>query len=87
MIAGRLVFTALNQANLAANRHAEAKSIFTLVAYRRIAKFPDNQTKRAGNSCQDREHKRDPHGRRLKLPELNRAIGTNTQRFYMTYIV
>jgi hypothetical protein len=70
MIAGRLVFTALNQANLAANRHAEAKPIFTLVAYRRAAKFSDNQTKRADNSYEDREHNRDPHGRELELPEL-----------------
>jgi hypothetical protein len=29
------------------------KLIFTLVAYRRIAKFPDNQTKRADNSDED----------------------------------
>jgi hypothetical protein len=41
---------------------ADAKPIFTLVAYRRIAKFPDNQTKRADNSYEDREHNRDPYG-------------------------
>jgi hypothetical protein len=29
---------------------AGAKPIFTLVTYRRIEKFPDNQTKRADNS-------------------------------------
>jgi len=42
---------------------ADAKPIFTLVAYRRIAKFPDNQPKSTDNSYEDREHKRDPHGR------------------------
>jgi len=42
---------------------AEVKPIFTLVADRRIAKFPDNQTKRAGNSYDNREHNPDPHGR------------------------
>jgi hypothetical protein len=51
--------------------HAEAKPIFTLVAYRRTAKFSDNQTKRGGNSYEDREHKRDPHGRRVELPAPN----------------
>ena len=32
---------------------AEVKPIFSLVAYRRIAKFPDNQTKRADNSYEE----------------------------------
>jgi len=34
------------------------KPIFTLVTHRRIAKFPDNQTKRTDNSYEDREHNR-----------------------------
>ena len=50
--------------------HNDVKPIFTLVAYRRAAKFSDNQTKRADNSYEDREHNRDPHGRELELPEL-----------------
>ena len=59
--------------------HAEAKPIFTLVAYRRIAKLPHNQTERTGgNSYEDRAHNRDPYGRELELPELIGPIGTNT---------
>ena len=61
--------------------HAEAKSIFTLVAYRRAAKFADNQSERADNSHEDGEHKRDPDGRGLELPARNRRIGTKKPDF------
>jgi hypothetical protein len=54
-----------------------AKPIFTLVAYRRIAKFPDNQAKHADNSYEHREHKRDPHGGSLNYQDYF-PIGTNT---------
>jgi hypothetical protein len=72
---------------LPANRHAEAKPIFTLVAYWRAAKSSDNKIKRDDNSYEDREHKRDLQGTRSELPAPNRPIGTNTLAFYMTYIV
>ena len=46
---------------------AEVKPIFSLVAYRRIAKFPDNQTKRADNSYEDRRHKSRCSGREFTI--------------------
>ena len=46
---------------------AEVKPIFSLVAYRRIAEFPDNQTKRADNSYEDRRHKSRCSGREFTI--------------------
>jgi hypothetical protein len=51
---------------------AEVKPVFTLVAYRRSAKFADNQSERADNSHEDREHERDLDGRELEPPAPNR---------------
>jgi hypothetical protein len=57
-----------------AGQLAEAKPIFTLVAYRRSAKFAYNQSERADNSHEDREHEIDPDGRELGLPAQNQEF-------------
>jgi len=46
---------------------AEVEPIFTLIAYRRVAKFQDNQTKRTDNSYENRGHKSRSSGREFTI--------------------
>ena len=46
---------------------AEVEPIFTLIAYRRVAKFQDNQTKRTDNSYEDRGHKSRSSGKEFTI--------------------
>jgi len=64
---------------------AEVKPIFSLVAYRRIAEFPDNQTKRADNSYEDRRHKSRCSGREFTITRTKLGNRHQHQRFHMTY--
>ena len=46
---------------------AEVEPIFTLIAYPRIAKFQDNQTKRTDNSYEDRGHESRSSGMEFRI--------------------
>src|SRR5882757_1027856 len=56
---------------------AEVEPIFTLIAYRRVAKFQDNQTKRTDNSHEDRGHKSRSSGREFTITRTK--LGNRTK--------